>query len=173
MFVPKRRKKKISGALRKHLGEIFRELGHHKESAHNRHSRAHGNPEFTSVRNMSTEVSSRLRGIDNQWSRRTCGDAGKRIQHSYGQRFRPNKNSKPTSSALCIGCKNYPTSSRDSFLAPLLAPMQMYEALLATGLIYFCWPYLVLSPSYTRIRTPNPALLNDSSSMLLNKMPQR
>lgn len=33
VFIPKRRKKKIFGSLRKHLGEIFRELARHKESA--------------------------------------------------------------------------------------------------------------------------------------------
>ena len=32
VFIPKRRKKAIFGALRKHLGEIFRELARHKES---------------------------------------------------------------------------------------------------------------------------------------------
>ena len=31
VFIPKRRKKKIFGALRKHLGEIFHELATHKE----------------------------------------------------------------------------------------------------------------------------------------------
>ena len=36
--------------------------------------------------------------------------------------------------ALCIGCKNYPALWLDS-LAPLLARMQKYEALLTTGLI--------------------------------------
>ena len=40
----------------------------------------------------------------------------------------------PRAELLCIGCKNYPASWRVS-LAPLLAPMQMYEALLTTGLI--------------------------------------
>ena len=32
VFIPKRRKKMIFGALRKHLGEVFRELARHKES---------------------------------------------------------------------------------------------------------------------------------------------
>ena len=32
VFIPKRRKKKIFGALRKHLGEVFHELARHKES---------------------------------------------------------------------------------------------------------------------------------------------
>ena len=32
VFIPKRRKKKVFGVLRKHLGEIFRELAQHKES---------------------------------------------------------------------------------------------------------------------------------------------
>ena len=32
VFIPKRRKKKIFGILRKHLGEIFHELVSHKES---------------------------------------------------------------------------------------------------------------------------------------------
>ena len=32
VFIPKRRKKTIFGALRKHLGEVFRELARHKES---------------------------------------------------------------------------------------------------------------------------------------------
>ena len=32
VFIPKRRKKSIFGALRKHLGEVFRELARHKES---------------------------------------------------------------------------------------------------------------------------------------------
>ena len=32
VFIPKRRKKVIFGALRKHLGAIFRELARHKES---------------------------------------------------------------------------------------------------------------------------------------------
>ena len=32
VFIPKRRKKLIFGALRKHLGAIFRELARHKES---------------------------------------------------------------------------------------------------------------------------------------------
>ena len=32
VFIPKRRKKKVFGALRKHLGEILRELASHKES---------------------------------------------------------------------------------------------------------------------------------------------
>ena len=31
-FIPKRRKKKLFGALRKHLGKVFRELASHKES---------------------------------------------------------------------------------------------------------------------------------------------
>ena len=33
VFIPKRRKKKLFGALRRHLGEVFRELAKHKESA--------------------------------------------------------------------------------------------------------------------------------------------
>ena len=33
VFIPKRRKKKLFGALRRHLGEVFRELALHKESA--------------------------------------------------------------------------------------------------------------------------------------------
>ena len=33
VFIPKRRKKKLFGALRRHLGEVFRELAQHKESA--------------------------------------------------------------------------------------------------------------------------------------------
>ncbi len=33
VFIPKRRKKAIYGALRKHLGEIFRELARHRESS--------------------------------------------------------------------------------------------------------------------------------------------
>ena len=33
VFIPKRRKKKLFGALRRHLGEIFRELAKHKDSA--------------------------------------------------------------------------------------------------------------------------------------------
>ena len=33
VFIPKRRKKKIYGLLRKHLGEIFHELAHQKESS--------------------------------------------------------------------------------------------------------------------------------------------
>ena len=32
VFIPKRRKKSIFGALRKHLGEVFRELARHKEA---------------------------------------------------------------------------------------------------------------------------------------------
>ncbi len=32
IFIPKRRKKRIFGALRRHLGQIFRELAGHKES---------------------------------------------------------------------------------------------------------------------------------------------
>jgi putative transposase len=32
VFIPKRRKKRIFGALRKHLGEIFHELAGHRES---------------------------------------------------------------------------------------------------------------------------------------------
>ena len=32
VFIPKRRKKAIFGALRKHLGAVFRELARHKES---------------------------------------------------------------------------------------------------------------------------------------------
>jgi putative transposase len=32
VFIPKRRKKKIFGALRRHLGQIFHELAGHKES---------------------------------------------------------------------------------------------------------------------------------------------
>ena len=32
MFIPKRRKQKIFGSLRKHLGEVFHELAAHKES---------------------------------------------------------------------------------------------------------------------------------------------
>ena len=32
VFIPKRRKKKVFGVLRKHLGEIFKELAQHKES---------------------------------------------------------------------------------------------------------------------------------------------
>ena len=32
VFIPKRRKKQIFGALRRHLGEILRELAGHKES---------------------------------------------------------------------------------------------------------------------------------------------
>ena len=32
VFIPKRRKKAIFGALRKHLGEVFRELARHKEA---------------------------------------------------------------------------------------------------------------------------------------------
>ena len=32
VFIPKRRKKAIYGAIRKHLGEIFHELARHKES---------------------------------------------------------------------------------------------------------------------------------------------
>ena len=32
VFIPKRRKQKIFGALRKHLGEIFKELAMHKQS---------------------------------------------------------------------------------------------------------------------------------------------
>ena len=32
VFIPKRRKKVIFGSLRRHLGEIFRELAKHKES---------------------------------------------------------------------------------------------------------------------------------------------
>jgi len=32
VFIPKRRKKKIYGSLRKHLGEIFRDLAQQKES---------------------------------------------------------------------------------------------------------------------------------------------
>jgi putative transposase len=32
VFIPKRRKKAIFGGLRRHLGEIFRELAKHKES---------------------------------------------------------------------------------------------------------------------------------------------
>ena len=33
VFIPKRRKKKLFGALRRHLGEVFRELAQHKKSA--------------------------------------------------------------------------------------------------------------------------------------------
>ena len=32
VFIPKRRKKAVFGALRKHLGEIFRELAQHREA---------------------------------------------------------------------------------------------------------------------------------------------
>jgi hypothetical protein len=32
VFIPKRRKKRIFGVLRRHLGEIFREVASHKES---------------------------------------------------------------------------------------------------------------------------------------------
>ena len=32
VFIPKRRKKSVYGAIRKHLGEIFHELARHKES---------------------------------------------------------------------------------------------------------------------------------------------
>lgn len=32
VFIPKRRKKKLFGVLRRHLGEVFRELARHKES---------------------------------------------------------------------------------------------------------------------------------------------
>jgi len=32
VFIPKRRKQKVFGALRTHLGEIFKELAQHKES---------------------------------------------------------------------------------------------------------------------------------------------
>ena len=32
VFIPKKRKKRIFGVLRKHLGEIFRELAKHKEA---------------------------------------------------------------------------------------------------------------------------------------------
>jgi putative transposase len=32
VFIPKRRKKKVFGALRKHLGEILHELASHRES---------------------------------------------------------------------------------------------------------------------------------------------
>ena len=32
VFIPKRRKQKVFGALRRHLGEIFKELAQHKES---------------------------------------------------------------------------------------------------------------------------------------------
>ena len=32
VFIPKRRKQKVFGALRRHLGEIFKELAEHKES---------------------------------------------------------------------------------------------------------------------------------------------
>ena len=32
VFIPKRRKKTVFGVLRKHLGQIFRELAQHKES---------------------------------------------------------------------------------------------------------------------------------------------
>lgn len=32
VFIPKQRKRKILGSLRKHLGEIFHELAVHKES---------------------------------------------------------------------------------------------------------------------------------------------
>ena len=32
VFIPKRRKKKVFGVLRRHLGEIFKELAQHKES---------------------------------------------------------------------------------------------------------------------------------------------
>jgi len=32
VFIPKRRKKKIFGVLRRHLGEVFRELAKHKEA---------------------------------------------------------------------------------------------------------------------------------------------
>lgn len=31
VFIPKRRRKSIFGALRKHFGEVFRELARHKE----------------------------------------------------------------------------------------------------------------------------------------------
>ena len=33
VFIPKKRKKKIFGALRRHLGEIFRELAKHKDAS--------------------------------------------------------------------------------------------------------------------------------------------
>jgi putative transposase len=33
VFIPKRRKKQIYGAIRKHLGEIFHDLARHKESS--------------------------------------------------------------------------------------------------------------------------------------------
>ena len=33
MFIPKRRRKTVFGAIRKHLGELFHELARHKESA--------------------------------------------------------------------------------------------------------------------------------------------
>lgn len=32
VFIPKRRKKAIFGALRKHLGEVFRDLARHKQA---------------------------------------------------------------------------------------------------------------------------------------------
>ena len=32
VFIPKRRKKKVFGALRRHLGQIFKELAQHNES---------------------------------------------------------------------------------------------------------------------------------------------
>ena len=32
VFIPKRRKQKVFGALRRHLGKIFKELAQHKES---------------------------------------------------------------------------------------------------------------------------------------------
>ena len=32
VFIPKRRKKKLFGVLRRHLGQVFRELAQHKES---------------------------------------------------------------------------------------------------------------------------------------------
>ena len=32
VFIPKRRKQKLVGTLRKHLGEVFHELATHKES---------------------------------------------------------------------------------------------------------------------------------------------
>jgi putative transposase len=33
VIIPKKRKKKIFGALRRHLGEIFRELAKHKDAS--------------------------------------------------------------------------------------------------------------------------------------------
>jgi len=32
VFIPKRRKKKVFGVLRRHLGQIFKELAQHKKS---------------------------------------------------------------------------------------------------------------------------------------------